>query len=446
MGKKPRVCAYARVSTETDDQMGSYDNQIDAYTNMIKSNPDWTFAGIYADPGITGTTDERPEFQRMLKDAAKHRIDIIIIKSVSRFARNTLVAIETLNFLKKHGVRVIFQQENIDTATHYSDLMMTIMAAFAQEESRNISERSKSGLRMRAKNGKVRFSQLYGYCQRDGEDHVVVPEEAAVVCRIYDEYVHGTGTAMIANKLNSEGIPSPKGLDWNSNGVLNLLRNERYVGDILTNKCYTVDHLTHKMVKNNGEVEQYYLPNHHAPIVDREIFDLAQETIEVRLNHQYPFADRVFSPYSDRRLSKKSGVMGRTRACWYSEEDAFCIDAKLLEEAVLKAYNELDVTGVKDETTIRIKEMYPTFSTVDYWWVKELISEITFGKHYADKDTQTVIVHWFCEKESVVPSGAGTVYKMRRRKERAERKVIEERIEKRVTKIPAKRIPKAVGV
>ena len=153
MEAKKKVCAYARVSTEFEQQMGSYENQIDIYTEKITSNPEWEFVGVYADPGLSGTTDDRPEFQRMLRDAERHKIDIILVKSISRFARNTLLTVRTIRYLQSLGVAVIFEKENIDTSKPYSEMMLSILSAFAQEESRNISERVKKALRMKIANG-----------------------------------------------------------------------------------------------------------------------------------------------------------------------------------------------------------------------------------------------------------------------------------------------------
>ena len=186
-----RVAAYCRVSTATEAQMGSYDNQVQMYMNKIANNPDWQLVDIYADPDVSGTTDKRPNFQRMLRDAENKAFDLLLVKSISRFARNTLITIETIRNLKSLGIGCFFEKENIDTSSPYSELMLTILSALAQEESRNTSERVKKGIRMNQARGNVPWVPIYGYTRVDDKPYVIVEEEAVVIRRIFDEYNKG---------------------------------------------------------------------------------------------------------------------------------------------------------------------------------------------------------------------------------------------------------------
>jgi len=416
--EKKRVCAYARVSTEFEEQMGSYDNQVEVYTEMIKSNPEWEFVGIYADPGLSGTMEERPEFQRMLKDAEKHRIDIILVKSISRFARNTLLFIETIRHLQDLGVAVIFEKEKIDTSKPYSEMMLTILSAFAQEESRNISERTRKGLMMKAMNGEAAWSPVYGYRKEGDKAYVIVEEEAAIVRRIFDEYEKGKSSTAIAEILNREGFFPPVAKTWIPSSITYIVDNERYVGDILTNKEITESHLTHKRIRNNGTVEQVLLDGHHEGIVSREQYDRVTLIRTLKKTNQYPFDKHLLCPYCGKPLQKKAI---KRRSYWCCEEDRFYQRPGNVTEALLKAYAKLDTDGVTDEKTVKIKEENPEMFSVEYWWVDDLVEKITFGKHLGCGDL-TMTVHWICGKETTVSSGARTVFTTRKRIEGIEEK------------------------
>ena len=420
---KPRVCAYARVSTGLEQQKESCDNQIELYTQKIQSNPDWEFVGIYADPGFTGTKDDRPEFKRMLKDAEKHRIDIILVKSISRFARNTLISIQTIRHLQELGVAVIFEKENLDTSKPYSEMMLTILSAFAQEESRSISERVTKGKRMRAANGEVSWTPTYGY--RKG--FMIAEEEAKIIRRIFDEYEKGRTFHVIAEGLNLEGAGDKS---WYPSEVRFIVTNERYAGDVLTNKSYTESHLTHKAVPNRGEVAQAFLKGHHKGIVTREQFERANYIRKLRNEQQYPFGEYLICPYCGKPLRKSTEDR---YAYWVCEEDRFFAKSRRVEEAVLKAYAKLE--GKMDERTREIKDANPEMDKVDYWWVEELIERITFGKHLGNKDL-TLTVHWICGEKTTVPSGMETVFKTQQRiNERADLKK-PKRGQKRVIHVP----------
>ena len=254
--KKRRTAAYARVSTDSEEQLTSYTAQVDYYTNYIKGRDDWEFVAVYTDEGITGTnTKHREGFKRMVADALDGKIDLIVTKSVSRFARNTVDSLVTIRKLKEKGVEVYFEKENIYTFDGKGELLLTIMSSLAQEESRSISENVTWGQRKRFADGKVNlpYKQFLGY--RKGADGFpeVVPEEAIVVHRIYTRFMEGLTPGAIAKELTADGIPTPSRKQrWQTSTVESILQNEKYKGAALLQKCFTVDFLTKKRKVNEG--------------------------------------------------------------------------------------------------------------------------------------------------------------------------------------------------
>lgn len=280
-GAKRRVAAYARVSTDKDEQFTSYEAQIDYYTNYIKSRPDWAFVSVYSDEGKTGcNTLKREGFNRMVDDALAGKIDLIVTKSVSRFARNTVDSLTTIRKLKEKGVEVYFEKENIWTFDGKGELMLTIMSSLAQEESRSISENCAWGQRKRFADGKVSvpFGRFLGYDKGPDGNLVVNEEQAKIVRRIYAEFLQGYSTYAIARRLTEEGIPTPGGMKtWYGSVIRSILKNEKYKGDALLQKVFTEDFMTKKKIKNTGQVPQYYVEGNHEAIVSAETFDLVQE-------------------------------------------------------------------------------------------------------------------------------------------------------------------------
>jgi site-specific DNA recombinase len=281
-----KVAAYARVSTDNDEQLSSFDAQMDYYTRHIKSNPTWEFVEVYTDEGISATsTKKREGFNRMIADALEGKIDLIITKSVSRFARNTVDTLTTVRQLKEKGVEVYFEKENIYTLDSKGELLITIMSSLAQEESRSISENVTWGQRKRFADGKVSlpYKQFLGY--EKGEDGLpkIVEKEAAVVRLIYKLFLEGKTPSGIAKHLTTNKILTPAGKDvWQQSTVLSILKNEKYKGDAILQKSFTVDFLTKKKKINEGEVPQYYVENSHPAIVSPEVFDLAQHEFKKR--------------------------------------------------------------------------------------------------------------------------------------------------------------------
>ena len=301
---KRRVAGYARVSTDSDEQFTSYAAQVDYYTNYIKSNPNWAFVDVYTDEGISGVmTKNREGFNRMISDALAGRIDLIVTKSVSRFARNTVDSLTTVRKLKEKGVEVYFEKENIYTLDSKGELLITIMSSLAQEESRSISENVTWGQRKRFADGKVSmpYKQFLGY--RKGAKGIpeIVPEEAELVIRIYKMFMSGKSTSAIARQLTNEGIPTPGGKKvWQKATVDSILTNEKYKGAALLQKKYTVDFLTKTMKVNEGEVPQYYVEDSHPAIIKPEEWEAVQVEMEQRRSKgrrhdcSCPFSGKIF--------------------------------------------------------------------------------------------------------------------------------------------------------
>jgi DNA invertase Pin-like site-specific DNA recombinase len=305
---KKKACAYARVSTDQDKQEESLQNQINYYKNLISNNPEYEYLGVFADRGITGTTGNRPEFQRMLELCREGRIDLIITKSISRFARNTAIVLETVRELKDIGVEVIFEKENIRTLSGDGELMLTVLSSFAQEESKNVSDNIKWRIKKEFERGiyHLNTNRFLGYDKDEFGNLVINLEEAEIVKNIFEWYVSGTGCSEIARKLTGNGIKTITGLDeWNPGTILGILKNEKYKGDVILQKTYVPDHIRKKAVENRGEVDRYYLREDHPPIVSEEIWEKVQEimdenkyrkgiTNDLKYNNKYPYTGLLF--------------------------------------------------------------------------------------------------------------------------------------------------------
>ncbi len=287
---KKRVCAYCRVSTDQEDQQSSYELQMEHYTNFIRQNELWVFSGIYADEGISGTsTKNRTKFQQMIEDCKSGKIDLIITKSISRFARNTLDCLNYVRMLKAlpSPVGVYFEKENIDTLDAKSELLLTILSSLAQDESRNISENVRWAIQKRFQQGKAHCPTAFflGYDTDENGNLVINENQAVTVRRIYKEFLDGNGTNKIASGLTKDKIKTGKGnIVWSANSVYRILRNEKYCGDILMQKRVTLDFLTHKRVVNKGHQPQYFIANHHPAIISKEDWNAVQLELDRRYN------------------------------------------------------------------------------------------------------------------------------------------------------------------
>ena len=300
---KMKVAAYARVSTEQDEQQSSYEAQVDFYTNYIKNNPDWVFVGVFADRGITGTnTKNRESFNEMISLALNGGIDLILTKSISRFARNTVDTLSIVRQLKAVNVEVVFEKENLHTFDPKCEMMLTIMSSLAQEESRSISENVRWGKRKSMKDGKVHlaYSRFLGYKKGQDGRPEIVEEEAAIVREIYSMYLEGKTIRSIADYLTAKGIPTPAGKrKWSVSTIRSILSNEKYKGDALLQKTFTVDYLTKEVRKNKGEVPSVLVHNSHEAIIDPETYDAVQEMLSKRKKNRakvwgsHPFTGKI---------------------------------------------------------------------------------------------------------------------------------------------------------
>ena len=297
--KKRRTCGYARVSTDNAEQLTSYESQMAYYENFIKNNDDMEFVGMYSDEGITATsTKHRDGFNQMIDDALAGKIDLIITKSVSRFARNTVDSLTTVRKLKEKGVEIYFEKENIWTLDSKGELLITIMSSLAQEESRSISENTTWGQRKRMADGHgcIPFKVFMGYDKGPDGEFVINEEQADVVRRIFTEYLDGNSTTQIARHLERDGIKTVTGkTKWDKSVIISMLRNEKYKGDCLMQKTYTESFLTKKQIKNRGEVQQYYVKDHHEPIVSEEMYDAVQLKLDVNGKRKKQSGGRDFS-------------------------------------------------------------------------------------------------------------------------------------------------------
>ena len=376
-----RVAAYCRVSTDDEEQLTSYEAQKNYYTDKIMTNKEWTMAGIFADEGITGTSArKRPEFLRMIRQCKQGKIDIVLTKSISRFARNTVDCLNYVRALKELGIAVIFEKENMNTLEVDSEILITMLGAFAQSESESISANVRWGKRQAMKEGRaiINYKHLYGY--RKGADGrpEIIPEQAEVVRKIYDLFLSGTPIRGILEYLNVNNIPNISGgSQWAKNAVNSILINEKYCGDVLLQKTYIDDCINKKVTKNTGQLPMYLVQNHHDGIISRETFDAAQAELSrrnagrspskknaptgrSRYSSKYALSDRLYCGECGTRYQRCTwrNRDGSKRIVWrcVSRVDygsKYCHDSPTLDEeplhrAILAAIN----SAVKDKDNI----------------------------------------------------------------------------------------------
>ena len=309
-GKK-RVAAYCRVSTDSEEQLNSYEAQKSYYTQKIADSPDWEMAGIYAEEGISGTSmKKRTEFKKMTTACKRGRIDLIITKSLSRFARNTVDCLETVRLLKANGIGVYFEKENINTLTESSEFLITLFSGFAQAESESLSKNVAWGWRKSAEAGNVYFQykRMLGYRKGTDGQPEIVPEEAKIIRRIYRRYLAGCSLGQIKQELEQDNIPTAQKVErWSSAVIHNILTNEKYMGDALLQKTYITDCISKKVKKNMGERPMYYVENNHPAIIPRETFDQVQKEMTRRSSKR-----KVLQKSGKTELGKYSGKYALT--------------------------------------------------------------------------------------------------------------------------------------
>lgn len=381
--RKLRVAAYCRVSTEEEEQQGSFEIQKLYYTEKINSTPEWEVAGIYADDGISGVhTKKRDGFNQMIQDCKKRKIDLILTKSISRFARNTLDSIQYVRMLKQMGIAVVFEKENINTATMNSEMILTVLSAFAQAESESISQNVARGKRMGYKHGKFAFpyGRIIGYRKGADGKPEIIPEQAEIIRLIFNSYLQGDSLQSIKAKLETAGALTARGnTEWSAQSIQRILQNEKYCGDVLLQKTFTEDVLTGVHKKNTGQLPQYYIENYHEGIVSKQMFREVQAEIarrnsksaanqrkhrRGRYNSKYALSERLVcgncgSPY--KRVTWN--IHGRKQIVWRCVNrieygTKFCgsspsVPEEKLHRAILKAVQDL-AANFTDEVAAQI--------------------------------------------------------------------------------------------
>lgn len=350
-----RVAAYARVSNGKYAMMQSLSAQISYYSNLIQENPAWKFAGVFADEALSGTRNSRPEFLRMLDECASGGIDMIITKSISRFARNTVTLLQTVRRLKEMKVDVFFEEQNLHTLSGEGELMLTVLASFAEAESHSCSQNCKWRIQQNFKNGIAQSVSLMGYRVRKG-DFEIIPEEAEVVQMVYRDYLSGMGRNAIQRKLTNLGVKAKEGKNWHNSIIENMLGNEKYAGDLLMQKFYRPDHLTKVDYRNKGEQNMYFIPDHHEGIIDRETFVKVQELRAKRRKvsrpalkkiERYPFTGLIVCGNCGKKYRRKTtnGRISWQCSTFLELGKAYC-HAKQIPEQVLIDLSG-DVLGLK---------------------------------------------------------------------------------------------------
>ena len=360
--KKKRVAAYARVSSGKDAMLHSLSAQVSYYSDYIQKHG-WEYAGVYADEALTGTKDNRENFQRLLAECRKGTVQMVITKSISRFARNTVTLLETVRELKALGVDVYFEEQNIHTMSADGELMLTILASYAQEESLSVSENMKWRIRRNFEEGKPWSGLILGYRFQNGQ-FVVVPEEAEIVKRIFREYLGGLGATAIMKGLNEDGILTRVGKPWRTEGVLKILRNYNYTGNLILQKTYRENHLTKRKMKNNGEKPQYHAVGTHEAIIDIATFEAVQEELARRSEHYsgkkpstvtYPFTRLIVCANCGKHYRRKTTATGIVWICsTYNTHGKKACASKAIPESVL--YNLTADTPLGDLTAIRAEK------------------------------------------------------------------------------------------
>ena len=325
-----RVAAYCRVSTDQIEQLSSYDAQINYYTSYITGHEEYDFVGIYADEALSGTsTKKRVQFNKMIDDCKAGKIDLIITKSISRLARNTLDCLNYVRLIKDLGIEMIFEKEHINSLDNKGEVLLSILSSLAQDESRSISENSTWGIRRRFEQGKlhINHTKFLGY-DKDANGNLIINEEQAkVVRRIFDDFLNGKGANRIAKDLEADGLPNWNGkAKWHESSIRSMLTNEKFKGDALLQKSYTVDFLTKKRMENTGQVPQYYVEDSHPAIISKEVWEAVQ--LEMERRRAYALAQgiqkldhaSVNNPFAGRVICGSCGQMFG-RKVWNSTDE-----------------------------------------------------------------------------------------------------------------------------
>lgn len=351
LDQKKRVAAYARVSTGKDAMLHSLSAQVSYYSELIQNHEDWLYVGVYADEAKTGTKESRTDFQRLIDDCRAGKIDMVITKSISRLARNTVTLLQTVREFKVLGVDIFFEEQNIHTMSADGELMMTILASYAQEESRSASENQKWRIKRNFEEGMPWNGALLGYRLKNGR-YEIVPEEAEIVRRIYDEYLSGTGCLTIAKRLNEDGVPTRFDRQWAQSVISKILCNYTYTGNLLLQKTFRENHITKKTRINKGELPMYHVENIHEPIIDMDTFRAVQEEKSRRAarfsktqKHKktYPFTGLLICGNCGKNFRRKVTKTGPVWICgtFNTLGKAACASKQIPEETLHKVTAEM---------------------------------------------------------------------------------------------------------
>ncbi len=341
-----RTAAYARVSNGKDAMLHSLSAQVSYYNSLIQSNPEWLFCGVYADEALTGTKDNRENFQRLLTECRAGNIDLIITKSISRFARNTVTLLETIRELKELGVDVYFEEQNIHSISPDGEFMLTLLGSYAQEESYSASENQKWRIRKDFEQGRLGSITMLGYERNADGTLIIVPEEAEIVRMIFNDFLSGMGKNALANKLLAMGVPTKGGGVWTAWSIRRILKNEKYCGDLLLQKTYRENHITKRKMPNHGELPQYYVEEAHEGIIDKETFMRAQELLKAKKEYYspdkpttvtYPFSGMIHCGCCGKFYRRKVQPYRITWICWTynARGKKYCPTSKQIPEDIL---------------------------------------------------------------------------------------------------------------
>ncbi|WP_445013773.1 recombinase family protein [Streptococcus suis] len=396
--KKIKVAAYCRVSTDQEEQLSSYENQVNYYREFISKHEDYELVDIYADEGISATnTKKRDAFNRLIQDCRAGKVDRILVKSISRFARNTLDCIKYVRELKDLGIGVTFEKENIDSLDSKGEVLLTILSSLAQDESRSISENATWGIRKRFERGEVRVNttKFMGYDKDKDGNLIINREQAKVVRYIYEQFLKGYTPESIARDLNDREVPGWSGkANWYPSSILKMLQNEKYKGDALLQKTYTVDFLTKKRTENDGQVNQFYVANNHEGIIDHEMWETVQLEIARRKafreehgipfyhlqNEDNPFMTKVFCAECGDAFGRKNWTTSRgKRKVWQ------CNNRYRVKGQIGCQNNHIDEETLEKAVVMAVELLSENVDLLHGKWNKILEENRPLEKHFCSK-------------------------------------------------------------
>lgn len=416
---KLRVAVYCRPSAQMKGQQNSPEEQAGNCMKIIGRNKDWTLAGVYAERAKKNTRAQWPQFRKLIRDCESGLIDCVLCESVSRLLRIDRTEIQTINHLRDTGIRFVFEKDGIDT-DNTLEILLTILTSFAEEKIRSLSESSRQKRRKRAQAGETFYQRLYGYKKAE-DSYEILPDEAEVVRMVFRCYEHGASSKEVARILSGKGIAIPSGRHnhWDANSIRMMIENEKYAGDYRTQKYYKDAYGNE--YKNDGALPSVYHRDHHPAIIEREQFERCQVILNLRKKNtplDYPFGEYLRCPYCGHVMYKRRAPKTQCLCC--EGEGAcrqFVIKAAPVEKAILEAYEKIKMKAVDKKAALRdysiaieavkflrTKAEHPVFERIDFWWLDDLVEQISFGQHTCIND-RTISIHWRCGLMSTLPTG-----------------------------------------